>query len=219
MATAESATGAHAEDTWLPDVSQGKMGMWVFLSSEVLIFGGLITVFLLFRLGKPEWEWWKHQRHLKEFIGTFNTIVLLTSSWTIVMSFKAFDQDRQTAGNWWLLATVLLGFLFLGVKAFEWSGEIGKGYYPGHPKMNESGGQANLFWGFYYAMTGLHGLHVVGGVIANLLIWLGSVLGWTDDNAVRVEYAGLYWHLVDIIWVFLFPIFYLMFTFAKNGGH
>ncbi len=219
MATADTLEKP-SEDTFLPDVSQGKMGMWVFLSSEVVVFGGLITVYLLFRLGNPGWEWWKIQQHLKEFIGTFNTIVLLTSSWTIVMSYKAFDRDRPSAGNWWLLATVLLGFLFLGVKGYEWTSEIGAGYYPGSPAMNESDGHhANLFWGFYYAMTGLHGVHVLGGVIANLIIWLGSVLGWTEENTTRLEYAGLYWHFVDIVWVFLFPIFYLMFPVIHNGGH
>jgi len=224
MATAETVQKP-GEDTFLPDVSQGKMGMWVFLASEVVVFGGLITVFLLFRLGNPEWKWWACQQQLKEFIGTFNTIVLLTSSWTIVMAYRAFDQDRSSAGNGWLLATVLLGFLFLGVKAYEWYSEIQHGYFPGSPYLvntfepEHGASQTNLFWSFYYIMTGLHGVHVLGGVMANLLIWLGSVLGWTEDNTTRLEYAGLYWHFVDIVWVFLFPIFYLMFPLTQGGGH
>lgn len=222
MAQAEAQHADPTADTHLPSMTKGKIGMWVFLSSEVVIFGGLIISFLLFRLGNPEWHWATIQTHLKEWIGTGNTIILLTSSLTIVLSYKAFDQNRTSAGNWWLLATVLLGCLFMGIKGWEWSQEIGKGYYPGSGAENMLKLEAtnmNMFWSFYYGMTGLHGLHVLGGIIANLLILLGSVLGWTEDKATHVEYAGLYWHLVDIIWVFLFPMFYLMYPIAQNGGH
>lgn len=218
MAQADAKQADPPRDVHLPDVSQGKMGMWVFLSSEVVVFGGLVISFLLFRLGNPQWEWWTIQQHLQETIGTINTIILLTSSLTIVLSYKAFDQDRASAGNWWLLATILLGFLFMGIKSYEWSTEISKGYYLGSPKLDANKNE-NLFWAYYYGMTGLHGVHVLGGIFANLFIWIGSVLGWTEDNKYRLEYAGLYWHFVDIVWVFLFPLFYLMFPFAKNGGH
>ncbi len=218
MAKAEAHHADVSQDVHLPDISQGKMGMWVFLSSEVVVFGGLIVCFLLFRLGNPQWEWWTIQQHLKEVIGTVNTIILLTSSLTIVLSYKAFDQNRATAGNRWLLATILLGFLFMGIKSYEWYSEIQSGYYIGSPDLDAEKNE-NLFWAFYYGMTGLHGVHVLGGIIANLLIWLGSVLGWTEDNATRLEYAGLYWHFVDIVWVYLFPLFYLMFPLTQAGGH
>jgi cytochrome c oxidase subunit 3 len=218
MAQADAKHADPPKDVHLPDIAQGKVGIWVFLSSEVVVFGGLIISFLLFRLGNPQWEWWTIQQNLKELIGTVNTIILLTSSLTIVLSYKAFDQNRPSTGNWWLLATILLGCLFMGIKSFEWYSEITHGYYLGSPELDASKNE-NLFWAFYYGMTGLHGVHVLGGIVANLLIWLGSVLGWTDDNKYRLEYAGLYWHFVDIVWVFLFPLFYLMFPFAKNGGH
>ncbi len=202
MAEAKATKTAETTDEFFPGVSQGKMGMWVFLSSEVAVFGGLIIVYLLYRVGNTEWV--EHQRHLAEYIGTFNTLVLLTSSWTIVMSYREYEQDRDENGDWWLLATILLGFLFLGVKAYEWSIEFHHDRYP----------STNRFWAFYFAMTGLHGFHVIGGVVTNLLIYLGSVLNIAEEMEYKVEYAGLYWHFVDIVWVFLFPIFYLMFPAA-----
>lgn len=196
------------EEQNFPNETQGKMGMWVFLSGELVIFGTLILAFVVFRTSYPE-IWGGQQSHLKNTIGTINTFILLTSSWTIVMSYKNFDLGDRNWGQFWLLLTVLFGLTFMGIKAYEWTSEITSGYYPGSPELT---GLETQFWGFYYGMTGLHGLHVFIGIIINFMILSGDWLNWIDDTSYRVEYAGLYWHLVDIIWVFLFPMFYLMYN-------
>lgn len=177
----------------------GKMGIWWFLASEVMVFGGLIGVYILFRMASGG-AWAEFAHHVSTPIGTFNTLVLLTSSLSIVKAFEAIDLENRKKAQLYLAVTVLLGLTFLGVKAFEYSREIAMGYTP----------VSGLFWSFYYAMTGLHGLHVLAGVIANFALWVMAMKGtlWPRTQQ-RVEYAGLYWHFVDIVWIFLFPLLYL----------
>lgn len=177
----------------------GKMGIWWFLASEIMVFGGFIATYILYRLASGG-AWTEMAQHVSTPIGTFNTLVLLTSSLTMVKAFERIDaEDRIWARNY-LLFTVLLGLIFLGVKAFEYQHEIALGFTP----------LSGLFWSFYYAMTGLHGLHVLAGIIANFALYVMAVRGtlWPKTQQ-RVEYAGLYWHFVDIVWIFLFPLLYL----------
>lgn len=177
----------------------GRMGIWWFLASEIMVFGGFIAIYILYRLASGG-RWTQMAEHVSTPIGTFNTLVLLTSSLTMVKAFEAIDaQDRKWARNF-LAITVLLGLSFLGVKAFEYSREIAMGFTP----------LSGLFWSFYYAMTGLHALHVLAGIIANFALYVMALRGtlWPKTQQ-RVEYAGLYWHFVDIIWIFLFPLLYL----------
>jgi heme/copper-type cytochrome/quinol oxidase subunit 3 len=171
--------------------------MWWFLASEIITFGGLIGSYIVFRLANPAWA--EESHHLSVLIATLNTIVLLTSSLTMVLAFAAVDQEDEPKTRTWLLLTVLGGLVFLGIKAFEWSLEIGAGRVPG----------AGGFWSFYFTLTGLHGLHVLAGVVVNAVLWLTAVRHRLQPVAHRVEYAGLYWHFVDVVWIFLFPLLYL----------
>ncbi len=178
---------------------RGKMGMWWFLASEIMVFGGFLAIYILYRMASGG-AWAAHAEHVSATIGTFNTVLLLTSSLTMVKAFEYIDADDREKARNFLLFTVLLGVAFLGVKGFEYSKEIAAGYTP----------LSGIFWSFYYALTGLHGLHVLAGVILNFSLFMMAARGtlWPKTQG-RVEYAGLYWHFVDLIWIFLFPLLYL----------
>jgi heme/copper-type cytochrome/quinol oxidase subunit 3 len=177
----------------------GKMGIWWFLASEIMVFGGLIGSYILYRLASAG-AWTEMAHHVSTTIGAINTFVLLTSSLTMVMAHAAIEDEDRKRAKLYLAFTVLLGLTFLGFKAIEYSGEISKGFTP----------LAGTFWSFYYAMTGLHGLHVLAGIIANLALFIMAAKGslWPNTQQ-RVEYSGLYWHFVDVVWIFLFPLLYL----------
>ncbi len=179
------------------EIPVGKTGTWWFLASEIPIFGGLIASYIVIRLGSSGWA--EASSHLNFQLALLNTFILLTSSMTIVMAHAAAqEQNFRRVANF-LGLTILLGLMFLGVKAIEYGTEISHGFTPG----------AGIFWSFYYTMTGLHGLHVIAGIIVNLVLWIGARRGTLSQSAHRVELAGLYWHLVDIVWIFLFPLLYL----------
>ena len=180
-----------------PDEPYGKVGTWWFLSSEIPTFGAILVAYIVMRLGSTGWAEASH--HLNFNIALINTFILLTSSMTIVIAHGATqDREMKRAANF-LGLTVVLGLGFLGMKAFEYSTEISHGFLP----------SSGMFWSFYYAMTGLHGLHVVAGIIVNLVLWIQAAKGTLAHHSHRVELAGLYWHFVDIVWIFLFPLLYL----------
>lgn len=188
------------------DVPIWRLGMWWFLASEIAVFGGLITCFILYRLRNPEWA--DQAAHTLSSIGAINTFVLLTSSLTMILahywimeSTTGSQADRVRKGANYLMITILLGVVFLGFKSYEYSHEIAAGMTPAR----------SLFWGFYYLMTGLHALHIIGGLIANLVVWKGLR---REQHLHRIEAIGIYWHFVDVVWIFLFPLFYL----ANSGG-
>jgi heme/copper-type cytochrome/quinol oxidase subunit 3 len=176
------------------EVPTGRLGIWWFLASEIVIFGGLIACYLLYRWRHPEWG--AEAAHTINAAGALNTLVLLTSSLTMVLAHDAVekrDLDRAARN---LGFTLIGGLIFLCVKVFEYTHEIQGGYTPAK----------SLFWSFYYGMTGLHALHVIGGMVAIAWILLAVRKG---RDAQRVEYVGIYWHFVDIVWIFLFPLLYL----------
>jgi len=195
MSTATATATAAAQ----PErIASGKLAIWWFLASEIMTFGGLLATFVLCRFANGGWA--EESSHVNAQIAAFNTLVLVTSSLTIVQAHHAAEHgDRKKAGTY-LLYTVLLGLFFLCVKAYEYSIEIGHGYTPG----------VSMFWSFYYGMTGLHALHVVGGIVANFALFVAAQREhvWPKVHQ-RVEYAGLYWHFVDVVWIFLFPLVYL----------
>lgn len=192
------------------DDQGAKIGMWLFLLTELLLFAGLFLVYSVYRyLHTADFHRAGLETHT--LLGTLNTMVLLTSSLTMVLSIAAVQRGKKWLSVSFLGSTILLGFVFLAVKYFEWSSEILKGVYPGSAELLSRSNGEILFFGLYYTMTGLHGLHVIAGMIV-LSFMLVFILRnkITCDDYIKLENAGLYWHLVDIIWIFLFPLFYLI---------
>jgi heme/copper-type cytochrome/quinol oxidase subunit 3 len=177
----------------IPGIPAGKVGVWWFLASEIMMFGGLIASYIVFRLGSSGWH--EASSHVSVTLGAVNTLILLTSSLTVVQAFAAAERENASALRLFLGLTILGGLGFLGIKAIEYTTEIRAGFTPG----------AGIFWSFYYTMTGLHALHVLGGIVVNVILFLGRRV----RTPRRVELAGLYWHFVDVVWIFLFPLLYL----------
>ena len=187
-----------------------RMGMWLFLFTELLLFGGLFLVYAVYRHEYID-QFRVAAMALNTTVGALNTIILLTSSLTVALSIAALQKGNKSLSIMLLVMTNILAFAFMVNKYFEWSEKIHHGLFPGSETMlNLPDGQI-LFYGLYYIMTGLHGLHVIIG-----LVFLSIVLGFiitgsvNKDSYVKLENAGLYWHLVDLIWIFLFPLFYLI---------
>jgi len=192
------------------DYTGAKLGMWLFLLSEILLFGGIFILYSAYRYKNPV-DFHHASQELDVILGTLNTLILLTSSLTMAISISAIQKGEARLSAWLLTATILLGLLFLMNKGIEWGTKIHHDIYPGSPALLSRTKGEILFFGLYYVMTGLHGLHVlVGvGVLLVMLIFLrqGKI---NQARFVPLENSGLYWHLVDIIWIFLFPLFYLI---------
>lgn len=186
---------AAATDEYEPlGVPVARVAIWLVILSEVVIFGGLIACYILYRVRFPEWA--QYAVHTSTPLGALNTLILLTSSLTVVLAHDAAEKKELTKVTRYLATTVSLGMAFLVVKSIEYSTEIHHGFTF----------KANLFWTFYYSMTGLHAIHVILGMLAMTYVGLGARRG---QNLHRVEMAGLYWHFVDVVWVFLFPLLYV----------
>jgi cytochrome c oxidase subunit 3 len=192
------------------DDTGSKMGMWLFLLTELLLFGGMFLLYASYRFIYPE-NFKVAAERLDITVGTINTIILLTSSLTVALSLAAIRNKQKVFSLYLLMFTILCGGAFLVNKYFEWSTKIHHGIYPKGPEMaNLSDGEV-LFYGLYYTMTGLHALHVLVGLIFIAIVcYFVYKDKITFDNNQKLENAGLYWHLVDIIWIFLFPLFYLI---------
>jgi cytochrome c oxidase subunit 3 len=187
-----------------------RMGMWLFLFTELLLFGGLFFLYSVYRFTHQQ-DFHVAAKELDTLIGTFNTAILLTSSLTMALSIAAIQKRNIKLSIFFQLLTILMGAGFMINKYFEWMHHIGVGIYPGSEELLSKGPGQTLFFGLYYTMTGLHGLHVVIGAIVIGTMTRFTIKGViTPDNYTKLEAAGLYWHLVDIIWIFLFPLFYLI---------
>jgi len=191
------------------DPEAAKIGMWLFLFTEMLLFGGLFILYAAYR-SRYVTDFHRGGQELNTVIGVANTVILLTSSLTMAMSLTALGRRRKTLTLLLVGATVLLGLTFLTNKYFEWSVKIHHGIYPGSPELLARPRGEILFFGLYFTMTGLHGIHVLAGVcvltVMGILVARGRV---RSDDPVLLTNAGLYWHLVDVIWIFLLPLFYL----------
>lgn len=188
------------------------LGIWTFLVTEVMLFGGILTGYTVYRVAYPH-AFAEASAHLIRGLGTLNTAILLTSSFTMVLAVRAAEHRRARALRGWLLATVFLGLCFLGVKSIEYTTEIREHLLPGahfHGEAFSDPGRSSLFFIFYWALTGLHATHMlVGiGVLTAFAARVGS--GRFTRNPDAIEVMGLYWHFVDIVWVFLFPLLYLI---------
>jgi cytochrome c oxidase subunit 3 len=187
-----------------------KTGMWLFLFTEMLLFGALFVVYSVYRYRNAT-AFHLAAEELSVLIGTINTIILLISSATIAMSITAIQKKNKKLSLLLISITMLLGIAFLVNKYFEWGDHIREHIYPGSSALALRGHGDVLFYGLYFFMTGLHALHIIIG-----LIFVGVISGMIirdkidPGNYVLLENSGLYWHLVDLIWIFLFPLFYLI---------
>jgi len=187
-----------------------RMGMWLFLFTELILFGGMFLLYSVYRFQYAD-EFHLAAKELNTIMGAFNTAVLLTSSLTMVLAIIAIQRDQKVLSILMQLITIFLALFFLINKYFEWSAKFHHGIYPGSDELLSKSSGEILFFGLYYVMTGLHGVHViVGMVLIAVMTRMTRKDIITKDSYVRLENAGLYWHLVDIIWIFLFPLFYLI---------
>lgn len=189
-----------------------KLGMWVFLLTEVLLFGGLFVGYTIYRSWYPEMFINAHKQ-LSIFWGTVNTVVLITSSVTMALAIRCIQLNKRTRSIQYLVATLLLAGTFLVVKYIEYQHKIHLGQLPGkfYTFTGVQGDNPHIFFSFYFMMTGLHGLHILGGMSAIIWVLRKTMHGKLSPSYYTpMEMVGLYWHLVDLIWIYLFPLFYLI---------
>jgi heme/copper-type cytochrome/quinol oxidase subunit 3 len=184
IATTRSATGTPT----------GRLAVWWVIASEIVIFGGLLGSYVMHRLGHPEWA--DAAVHTNTWLGGLNTLVLLTSSLFAVLAHRAAEKKEGNKAARYLMLTILGALTFLVVKGFEWTNEIQHGYTI----------SSNTFWSFYYTAAGLHGLHVIAGAIIMAFVARDAA---KNKELQRVELIGIYWHFVDVVWIFLFPLLYI----------
>ncbi len=192
------------------DSETGKLGMWIFLFTELFLFGGLFLVYSIFR-AKYSAEFHLAAGELNAFIGTMNTVFLLTSSMTVAMALAAMQKGNRKLVLFLLLVTIFLAGLFMLNKYFEWSHKFEFGIYPGSSVLKNMSHGELLFFGLYYMMTGLHALHVlIGMVLLSINVVKVGAGKVNSGQYLMLENSALYWHLVDLIWIFLFPLLYLI---------
>jgi cytochrome c oxidase subunit III len=192
------------------DDEASKIGMWMFIFTELLLFGGLFIVYSVYRFRNQD-AFSLAARELNLTIGAINTIILMASAACIGMATVAIRKGSKKVSVSLLSLTLLLGIIFLVNKYFEWALKIHHGLFPGSEHLHELGQGDTLFFGLYFFMTGLHALHIIVGLVF-ISVVLVMVLREkiTSDNCVLLDNSSLYWHLVDLIWLFLFPLFYLI---------
>jgi len=187
-----------------------KIGMWIFLYSEIILFGGLFVLYAVYFHTFPD-DFSRGGEELNRIFGTANTLVLLFSSFTVAASITAIQRRRKGSAIAFLVVSLLCGVTFLINKYFEWGAKFHHDLYPNSDLLLDSDPGFNIFFGLYYTITGLHGLHVIIGMvllaISMALVMTGKI---SDQRYAMLENSGLYWHLVDLIWIFVFPLFYLV---------
>ena len=193
-----------------PDHTGVRIGMWLFLYTEIILFGGLFVLYAVYFYDYSS-DFAQGGKELNRVIGTFNTILLLLSSFTVAASITAIRQQAQKLCLRLLAASLLCGLIFLINKYFEWGHKFALGIYPNSPDLSGGPHGRNIFFGLYYVITGLHGLHVIIGMtllaLSYWFVYKGTI---TAQRFALLENSGLYWHLVDLIWIFVFPLFYLI---------
>ena len=180
-------------------LANGKLGIWLFLASEVMLFGALFSTYILLRVGAVEWP----HGELSIKLGAVNTVILICSSVTMVVAWARLKLNDFVKGRIYVLVTVALAAVFLVNKYFEYAEHLEKGEGP----------WKSTFFAIYFTLTGLHGLHIVGGIVVMLYLAGPGAGLWKrnpEQYANRVEYTGLYWHFVDLVWIFLFPLIYIV---------
>ena len=185
-------------------LTNSKLGIWVFLASEIMLFGGLFSAYVFLRIAAPEGDFAYWGSKLNIPMATINTLVLISSSMTMIMSWASLKMKDFEKYKMYMGLTLLFALIFLVIKYFEYTGKFHHGIYP----------SSSTFMGIYFTLTGLHMLHIIGGMIVMGYFWLpfGNKMWTTEPERFtnRIEIAGLYWHFVDLVWIFLFPILYLL---------
>jgi cytochrome c oxidase subunit 3 len=222
----------HHFDTMQQQKEASTLGMWVFLLTEVLFFGGLFVAYMLYRVWYFE-AFAEASRTLDIGLGAFNTAVLIGSSLTMALAVRAAQTDERSATVRWLVLTIVLGAVFLGVKVIEYADKFEHHHVPGAsylweaPHEGETAGAAaeyapaagaaqlqlftQIFFSLYFTMTGLHALHMIVGIgLMSVITWMAWKGRFDSQYYTPVEMAGLYWHFVDLVWIFLFPLLYLV---------
>lgn len=186
------------------------LGMWIFLVTEVMFFGGLLTAYLLYRVWYPE-AWSAGSLALDIVLGGTNTVVLIASSLTMALAVRAAQTGAQRTSFYWLLFTMALGLTFLVIKYFEYAHKFELNEVPGQNFVFHGPPQTEIFFSLYFGLTGLHALHMVVGVtLLSVIAWMTWRRRFSPEWYTPVEMSGLYWHFVDIVWIFLFPLLYLV---------
>ena len=192
------------------DQTGSRIGMWIFLFTEILLFGGMFMLYSVY-LHQFRDDFHFGASNLDTMMGTANTVVLLTSSLTMVLAVAAVNMGKRKQSVLFLLTTMGLGALFLVNKYFEWSAKFEHGLYPNSKELLAHTPGEHIFYSLYYLMTGLHALHIlIGLVILGVMVVFALRDKEAEPLAGRMENSGLYWHLVDVVWIFLFPLFYLI---------
>ncbi len=204
MSETTSHTAEHRDD------EASKLGMWLFIFTELLLFGGLFLVYSIFRAQYPT-SFHEGSLELSVTIGAVNTVILLFSSMTIAMALTAVQKKNNKLAAQLVAVTLLMALLFLVNKYFEWGTKFHHGLYPGSDLMPLLDRGHLLYFSLYFFMTGLHALHIIIGMILLIVCFFKVKSGKiNDDRFVLLENGALYWHLVDLIWIFLFPLMYLI---------
>lgn len=210
---------AHHFETLEQQNQSAALGMWAFLVQEVMFFGGLFTVYLVYRTLHPA-AFMQGSAHLPVDLGTFNTAVLIGSSLTMALAVRCAQLGQGKKAALLIYATMALALVFMGVKGVEYSHKWHDSLVPGLKWQPEAGADPhlNLFFALYFVMTGCHALHMLIGLVLMVFVarkaWRG---GYSSANFLGVECLGLYWHFVDLVWIFLFPLLYLL--HGPGGGH
>lgn len=192
------------------DPEANKIGMWLFLFTEVLLFGALFIAYGMY-LTLHRWDFMVGSTHLDKLMGGANTVILLTSSLTMALAIGALERGKKNQSLILLATTLLFAFGFLGIKSVEWSDKYHHGIWPNSETLAGFPQGEQIFYGLYFTMTGLHALHVIIGAVAILFVMVFIARGKVHQGRVDLlENTGLYWHLVDLVWIFLFPLFYLI---------
>ena len=192
------------------DDEASKLGIWLFIFTELLFFGGLFVTYAVYRHAHPQ-AFHLAAQQLDVTVGTINTVILLISSMTIAMATTSIQKKNKRATLILIGITLFLALVFLVNKYFEWGVKFDHGIWPGSPLLEELGRGDTLFFALDFFMTGLHALHIIIGIVLITVIYVRVQKGKiTFDNFQLLENGGLYWHLVDLIWIFLFPLFYLI---------
>lgn len=189
----------HAIDPAEPAIEtvyNGKLAMWLFLCSEVMFFSGLLGAYIALRLANPA-MFEKDQKELLWYVAGFNTVLLIASSLTMALAVKNGHEKNTAKQRLYLLLTALGGIIFIAVKCYEYGLKFDHGIYP----------KTSIFYAFYFCITGVHAFHIIAGVIPILGLWHFAK---TKDVSAETEMVGLYWHFVDLVWIFLFPMLYLL---------